>query len=363
MNLLPSAIAIVVGILLLFGGGELFVAGAVALALLLGIPQIVIGLTVVSMGTSAPELFVSLLATVNGNPVDDPIAMSNVVGSNIFNVMVVLGLSAAIVPLKVKSRLVRRDVPVLLAVSMAVWGMASAGRVTWQAGLALLSALVINLIWEMRTASEHQDEMEEIDENDRASAPVAGLKLAGGLALLVVGSQILVRGAVDAATALGVSETLIGLTIVAAGTSMPELVTSVVAAYRGKADLAIGNVVGSNLLNQLVILGLCAVSSGSRGLGVDPVMVSRDLPIMVATTLACLPIFWTDGQVSRREGLLLLTLYGLYLVEQVLTEKMAPTPMDDWYRLAVLVVVLPVVMVFLTWQVLRWREQRHARPS
>jgi cation:H+ antiporter len=172
-----------------------------------------------------------------------------------------------------------------------------------------------------------------------------------------------VRGAVDAATALGVSETLIGLTIVAAGTSMPELVTSVVAAYRGKADLAIGNVVGSNLLNQLVILGLCAVSSGSRGLGVDPVMVSRDLPIMVATTLACLPIFWTDGQVSRREGLLLLTLYGLYLVEQVLTEKMAPTPMDDWYRLAVLVVVLPVVMVFLTWQVLRWREQRHARPS
>jgi cation:H+ antiporter len=248
-------------------------------------------------------------------------------------------------------------------VSMAVWGMASAGRVTWQAGLALLSALVINLIWEMRTASEHQDEMEEIDENDRASAPVAGLKLAGGLALLVVGSQILVKGASAAAQGLGVSETVIGLTIVSAGTSMPELVTSLVAAYRGKADLAIGNVVGSNLLNQLVILGVCGLASGSSGLAVDPVMLSRDFPVMVATTLACLPIFWTDGQVSRREGLLLLTLYGLYLVEQVLTEKMAPTPMDDWYRLAVLVVVLPVVMVFLTWQVLRWREQRHARPS
>ncbi|MEB3308198.1 MAG: calcium/sodium antiporter [Cyanobacteriota bacterium] len=363
MTLLTSSLAIIGGVLLLFGGGELFVAGSVALALLLGIPQIVIGLTVVSLGTSAPELFVSLVATVNGSPVDDPIAMSNVVGSNIFNVMVVLGMSAAIVPLRVKSRLVRRDVPVLLAVSMAVWGMASAGRITWQGGLALLTALAINLIWEMRSASEHPDEVEEIDEDERSSAPVAAVKLAGGLALLVVGSQILVYGAVQAATALGVSETVIGLTIVSAGTSMPELVTSVVAAYRGKADLAIGNVIGSNLLNQFLILGLCALSSGGRGLGVDPVMVNRDLPIMVATTLACLPIFWTEGQVSRREGLLLVAFYGLYLVEQVLTEKMATTMMDDWYRLTVLVVVLPVVMVFLTWQVLRWREQRQARLS
>jgi cation:H+ antiporter len=363
MTLLTSSIAIVVGILLLFGGGELFVAGSVALSLLLGIPQIVIGLTVVSMGTSAPELFVSLLATVNGSPIDDPIAMSNVVGSNIFNVMVVLGLSAAIVPLKVKSRLVRRDVPLLLAVSMAVWGMASAGRVTWQAGLALLTALVINLVWEVRTASENPEEVEEIDESDRSSAPVAALKLAGGLALLVVGSQILVRGAVDAATLLGVSETVIGLTLVAAGTSMPELVTSLVAAYRGKADLAIGNVVGSNLLNQLVILGVCAVSSGGRGLGVDPLLVSRDLPIMVATTLACLPIFWTQGQITRREGGLLVLLYVLYLVEQLLTETMGSGQVDDWYRLGVLLVVVPLVIVFLTWQVLRWRELRHARLS
>jgi cation:H+ antiporter len=158
-----------------------------------------------------------------------------------------------------------------------------------------------------------------------------------------------------------VSETVIGLTIVAAGTSMPELVTSLVAAYRGKADLAIGNVVGSNLLNQLVILGLCAVVSGGRGLGVDPVMISRDLPIMVATTLACLPIFWTRGVISRREGWLLVGLYGLYLVEQVLGETVGGAPADR-FRFVVLVAVIPLVLVALAWQCLRWREaRRHAR--
>jgi cation:H+ antiporter len=129
MPLLPSAIEIILGILLLFGGGELFVGGSTAVALLFGIPQIVIGLTVVSLGTSAPELFVSLISTIQGN---DAIAVSNVVGSNIFNVLVVLGLSALVVPLRVKSRLIRRDVPLLLGVSMAVWGMASGGRITWQ---------------------------------------------------------------------------------------------------------------------------------------------------------------------------------------------------------------------------------------
>ena len=359
---LLSALEIVLGILLLFGGGELFVAGSVALSLLLGIPQIVIGLTVVSLGTSAPELFVSLISTIQGNlgvSGADNLAVSNIVGSNIFNVMVVLGLSAAIVPLRVKSRLVRRDVPLLLGVSMAVWGMASTGRVTWQSGAALLVALVMNVVWEIRTAGENPDEAGEVD-TDGASTPlVAALKLAAGLGLLVGGSQLLVKGATAVALSLGVSTTVIGLTIVAAGTSMPELVTSVVAAYRGRADLAIGNVIGSNLLNQLVILGLCAVVSGSRGLAVDPVMIQRDLPIMVLTTLACLPIFWTKGVITRLEGWLLLVLYGAYLAEQLLV-NMAPTYSDE-YRLLALVVLAPAVMIFLVWQVLAWRQaRRHA---
>ena len=340
--------------MLLFGGGELFVAGSSALALLLGIPQIVIGLTVVSLGTSTPELFVSLISTFKGG---DAIAVSNVVGSNIFNVLVVLGLSALVVPLRVKSRLVRRDVPLLLGVSMAVWGMASGGRLTWQAGLALLVGTAINLIWEMRTASEYSDEEGDFDEGDRATPAVAAAKLAGGLVLLVLGSDVLVKGATAAAIGLGVTETVIGLTIVSAGTSMPELVTSLVAAYRGKADLAIGNVVGSNLLNQLVILGVCGVFSG-EGLLVDPAVISRDLPVMVLTTLALLPILWTRGVVTRLEGGILVGLYGLYLAEQVLSETL--TTAQDEFRFVILVVVLPLVLVFFVWQMLRWRLQRPA---
>jgi cation:H+ antiporter len=353
LSFLVSGLLILVGIVLLFAGGELFVAGSVAVALILGIPQIVIGLTVVSLGTSAPELFVSLLSTLQGG---DDLAVSNVVGSNIFNVLVVLGLSAAVVPLRVRSRLVRRDVPLLLAVSMAVWGMASGGRLTWQAGLALLVGTVINIVWEMRSGSEEPADAGDSLEEDRLSQPQAYARLAAGLVLLVLGSQVLVKGSIDAATQLGVSQTVIGLTIVAAGTSMPELVTSLVAAYRGKADLAIGNVVGSNLLNQLVILGICATVSGGRGLGVDPVMISRDLPIMVLTTLACLPIFWTGGVISRREGYLLVGLYVLYLAEQLLL-NLAPNAVDS-YRLVVLAGVLPLLLVGLTWQVLRWRRQR-----
>ena len=354
MNFLPSALEILLGIVLLFGGGELFVAGSSALALLLGIPQIVIGLTVVSLGTSAPELFVSLISTFQDG---DAIAVSNVVGSNIFNLMVVLGLSALVVPLRVKSRLVRRDVPLLLGVSMAVWGMASGGRLTWQAGLALLVGTAINLIWEMRTASEYSEEEGDFDEGDRATPAVAAAKLAGGLVLLVLGSQVLVKGATAAAIGLGVTQTVIGLTIVSAGTSMPELVTSLVAAYRGKADLAIGNVVGSNLLNQLLILGVCGVFSG-EGLLVDPVVISRDLPVMVLTTLALLPILWTRGVVTRLEGGILVSLYVLYLAEQVLSETL--TTAQDEFRFVVLVVVVPLVLVFLVWQMLRWRLQRPA---
>ena len=353
-----SAFEIVAGILLLFAGGELFVAGSVALSLLFGIPQIVIGLTVVSMGTSAPELFVSLLSTIQGGSAGDAIAVSNIVGSNIFNVLIVLGASAAVMPLRVKSRLVRRDVPLLLGVSMATWGMASGGRITWVAGLALITGTVINLLWEIRSAKEDSSEAsDEMDTDGAAPAPVAAAKLAAGLGLLVLGSQVLVKGAIAAAQGLGVSETVIGLTIVAAGTSMPELVTSLVAAYRGKADLAIGNVVGSNLLNQLVILGLCALVSGERGLGVDPVMLVRDFPIMVLTTLACLPIFWTGGVITRLEGWILIALYVVYVIEQILSST--ASSVSDEFRLIALVAILPALLIFLVWTVLRWKQKRH----
>ena len=355
---LLSCLEVLVGIALLFGGGELFVQGAVTLSLIFGIPQLVIGLTVVSLGTSAPELFVSLSSVTQGF---DALAVSNVVGSNIFNVMVVLGSSALVMPLRVESRLVRRDVPLLIAVSAAVWGMASAGRVTWQAGLALLLALAINSVWEIRTAREEPEGVEEAepevnpDQSKRGVVRAIGL-LVVGIVLLGVGSRVLVHGASAAATFLGVSQAVIGLTIVSAGTSMPELITSLVAAVKGRTDLAIGNVVGSNLLNQLLVLGASAVAAaGGAGLQVSPMLIARDLPVMVLAALACLPIFWTRGQITRLEGGILVTLYVFYVVDQVLPRTL-PTWQDE-FRIVMLCLVLPAVIVMISVQAgVYWRQ-------
>ncbi len=358
-SFLISILELLAGIGLLFGGGELFVKGSVALSLILGIPQLVIGLTVVSLGTSAPELFVSIGSFFKGS---DTLAVSNVVGSNIFNVLVVLGSSALILPLQVESRLVRRDVPLLLAVSAAVWGMASTGNVTWQAGLALLIALTINTAWEIRTVRETPDGMENAEPQINSTYSVGGwpkaiINISIGITLLSIGSNLLVNGAGATAEILGVSEAIIGLTIVSAGTSMPELITSIVAALRGKTDLAIGNVVGSSLLNQLLVLGSCAFISGGNGLDVENILIQRDLPIMVATTLACMPIFWTEGRITRLEGGILLTLYIFYLVDQILPYTI-PT-FHNQFRLTIICVILPILIILITNQTINyWFQTR-----
>ena len=362
-DFLTFALEVLIGIGLLFAGGEVFVQGAVTLSLIFGIPQLVIGLTVVSFGTSAPELFVSVSSVLRGL---DSLAVSNVVGSNIFNVMVVLGSSAVVMPLRVESRLVRRDVPLMIAVSAAVWGMASAGRVTWQSGMALLLALVINSIWEIRTAREEPDGVEgaEPDVNPdqgKRGALKAVMSLLLGVLLLGFGSRILVSGASGAAAFLGVSEAVIGLTIVSAGTSMPELITSLVAAIKGRTDLAIGNVVGSNLLNQLLVLGASSLAAaGSGGLQVSPLLIQRDMPVMVLTALACMPIFWTKGKISRLEGGILLALYVFYVVDQVLPRTL-PTWQDE-FRLVMLCLVVPAVIVVIVVQAgLYWRQLQRKR--
>ncbi len=356
---LQASIQVLLGIGLLFVGGELFVQGSIAMAVIFGIPQLVIGLTVVSLGTSAPELFVSLSSVLQGA---DALAVSNVVGSNIFNVMVVLGGSALVRPLRVESRLVRRDVPLMIALSAAVWGMASAGRVTWQAGLALLLGLVINTIWEIRTAREQPVDSGSAEpdiEGDAASGgwTLAVLRLIAGIGILTIGSRVLVSGATAAASYLGVSEAVIGLTIVSAGTSMPELITSLVAALRGRTDLAIGNVVGSCLLNLLLVLGGGALAAAGRGLNVSPELIQEDLPVMLLTSLACLPIFWTGGRISRLEGGLLLGLYILYIVDNVLPRTTLASWSDE-FRLLMLCFVLPVVMIVIMTQAFAfWRTK------
>ncbi len=361
---LRATIDVLLGIGLLFGGGELFVQGSVAMAMIFGIPQLVIGLTVVSLGTSAPELFVSLSSVLDGA---DTLAVSNAVGSNIFNVMVVLGASALALPLKVESRLVRRDVPLLIAISAAVWGMASTGQVTWQSGIALLLALVINTIWEIRTAREQPDDSEgaepEIEANAGSSGwTIALLRLLAGIVILTIGSRVLVSGATSAATLLGVSEAVIGLTIVSAGTSMPELITSLVAALRGRTDLAIGNVVGSCLLNLMLVLGGGALAAAGRGLEVSPELIHDDLPIMLMTSLACLPIFWTRGCITRLEGGLLLGLYVLYIIDNVLPRTTLSSWSDE-FRLVMLCLVIPVVMVVIITQALVYWKRTKGRPD
>ena len=320
-ELVLPILEIISGIILLFTGGEFFIQGAINLSLILGIPQIVIGLTIVSVGTSSPELLVSLNSVFRGS---DSLAASNVIGSNIFNVLVVLGISSLITPLKVKSRIVRRDVPLLMAISSAVWAISSTGLITWQAGIFLIFCLILNTIWEINTINEKEEdtknaepEIENVKTKDKGNLNIF-LKLIFGIFLLSIGSNILVSGSQTLATLLGVNEIIIGLTIVATGTSLPELVTSIIAAIKGKTDLAIGNVIGSNLLNQLLILGSCSLFSGFKGLSIEESLIKVDLPFMVLTTFACLPIFWTKGKITRIEGFVLLNLYIFYILDKIL---------------------------------------------
>ena len=344
----PIAIQIVeliTGVLLLFGGGELFVQGSVALALLLRVPQLVIGLTVVSLGTSAPELFVSAGSFLRGS---DALAISNVVGSNIFNIMVVLGSSALILPLHVESRLVRRDVPILLVISSTVWAISTSGKIPWTTGLALLITLIINTIWEIRTANKEPQKTQEAEpkiktDKDSKSLIDTVSRLIIGIMLLAIGSKLLVSGATSIAEFLKIKEEIIGLTIVSAGTSMPELITSLVAAIRGRTDLAIGNVVGSCLLNQLLVLGTCSLISGAAGIAVDQLLIQQDLPVMVLATLSCMPIFWTKGIISRGEGGTLVGLYMIYLADKII--PLTFPPLHHSFRLIVSIIMVIGVLI------------------
>lgn len=357
---LKATIEVIVGIALLFAGGELFVSGSIAIAMIFGVSQLVIGLTVVSLGTSAPELGVSISSVFQGS---DAIAVSNAIGSNIFNVMVVLGSSAIFTPLLVESRLVRRDVPLMIALSLGVWGMASGGILSWQSGIALLVGLFINTVWEIKTAVENPDSSApaepEIDKN-ADSWQAATLKLIVGIFILSIGSKLLVSGASSAATFLGVSEAVIGLTIISAGTSMPELSTSLIAALRGKTDLAIGNVIGSNLLNLMLVLGGGTIAASSRGLIVSNELINEDFPIMILTGIACLPIFWTRLKISRLEGGILLALYIMYITDNVLPR----TQLSEWtdeFRLIVLCLLLPIIATIITIQSASYWRKRSKR--
>ena len=347
------------GLIALVVGAELLVRGASKLAISFGISPLVVGLTVVAVGTSAPEMAVSVQSAWSGQ-VD--IALGNVVGSNIFNVLFILGASALIVPLLVHQQIVRQEVPVMIGASLLLWAMAADGGISRWEGLLLASLVfgyTIVIIRQSRreTAAikaEYDEAFEGGAQGWDAHWGVQILLILGGLALLVLGSNWLVEAAVAFAKHLGVSELVIGLTIVAAGTSLPEVATSILAAIRGERDIAVGNVVGSSIFNILAVLGISASVAPSELL-VPPSLLAFDLPVMVAVAVACLPIFFTGHLIARWEGGLFLALYVTYTLYLILNS----TGHDALHGYSAVMggFVLPLLAVTLVVLALRhWRS-------
>jgi cation:H+ antiporter len=316
MSLL-TLLLFIAGIVLLISGAELLVRGASRLAVSVGITPLVVGLTVVAFGTGSPELAVGIQASIAGQA---DITIGNVVGSNIFNVLLILGLSAVVAPLVVSQQLVRLDVPIMIIVSVALLLMALDGVIDRADGLVLVLASIgytwlLIRISRREAASVHSEY--EIAYGAAPGAPrrrwaLDLLLVLIGLGLLVIGADWLVDGAVEIANALGVSELIIGLTIIAAGTSLPEVATSIIAGLRGERDIAVGNVVGSNLFNILVVVGVTALVAPG-GLHVASAAINFDMPVMIAATVLCLPIFFVNYRIGRWEGALFLSFYLFYM--------------------------------------------------
>jgi cation:H+ antiporter len=314
--MLTHAILLALGLAVLVAGAELLVRGASRLAAAAGVSPLVIGLTVVAFGTSAPESAASLRASLAGA---SDLAVGNVAGSNIMNVLCILGISALAAPLAVHRQVVRRELPLMIAATGLAWGLALAGTLGRAAGAGLLLGVALYTAYLLREAHKEKDGLDEAADRPRGprALALAGALAAAGLGMLVLGAGWLVEGASGLARGLGVSELVIGLTIVAAGTSLPELATSLAAALRGERDLAVGNVVGSNIFNLTAVLGLAAVATPG-GVAVNPQLLRFDFPVMMGAAVACLPVCLTDLEVSRAEGALFLFSYLLYLALVVL---------------------------------------------
>jgi len=345
-----DAVLLAGGFVVLVLGAELLIRGSSRLAAAAGMPSLVIGLTVVAFGTSAPELAVSLGSTLGGSP---DIALGNVVGSNIFNVLLILGLSALIAPLTVSAQLVRFDVPVLIGVSLLVWLMAldhAIGRLEG-AVLGLMLAIYLDVQIRMGRRSDGREVPVVPAARGRAAFAANVLLIVAGLVLLVAGARWLLAGATGIARAAGVSELVIGLTIVAAGTSLPELATSVLAALRGERDIAVGNVIGSCMFNLLAVLGLSAALAPT-GIRVAGAALAFDIPVMAAVALACLPVFFRRQLIARWEG----GVFTLYYVAYALYLGLAASGHQrlDGYREAMLGFVLPLTV--LTFALIAWRS-------
>jgi cation:H+ antiporter len=315
----PTIALLLAGLALLVVGADVLVRGASRLAAAFGISPLVIGLTVVAYGTGAPELAVSVTAGLSGQP---DIAVANVVGSNVVNVLLILGATTLVSPIRIDQQFVRREVPIMIAASVLLYAVAYDGRLGGLDAAVLLAGIVAYTVAAVKAgprevqavADEYSREF-GADCADAAGRSGRMAKQVGlivvGFALLVLGSRWMVSAASDLARAIGLSETVIGLTVVAFGTSLPEIATSLAAALRGERDIAVGNVVGSNIYNVLGILGIAALVTDG-GLTVASSLVTFDIPVMIAAAVVCLPVFFTGHQIDRWEGGLLLAYYVAY---------------------------------------------------
>lgn len=348
---------LVAGLVLLVIGADLLVKGAARLASNFGVPALVIGLTVVAFGTSAPELAVSMKAAFSGQA---ELAIANVVGSNIFNVLFILGLAALISPLIISHQLIRQDVPIMVAASVVAVLMTLDGKINKFEAAILVLGLVSYTVFLF-----YQGKQKGVDVSDgeveamlKAHVPLWQniLLVIGGLVLLVLGARWLVQSAVELATAWGVNEAVIGLTIVAAGTSLPEVVTSVVATIRGERDIAVGNVVGSNIFNILCVLGLSGLVSPIP-LVAGEQLAGFDIPVMLGVAVLCVPLFYIGSMLDRIEGFLFLTLYVAYV--WVLIAMALPLNYLPQLHTGIAYGLLPIVLLYILFSLVHdWRKRR-----
>ncbi|MGB3136918.1 MAG: calcium/sodium antiporter [Nodosilinea sp.] len=360
-----AILSLIAGGGLLLVGAELLVRGAAKLAGLLGISPLIIGLTIVAYGTSAPELAVSVQSTLAGQ---GDIALGNVIGSNIFNVLVILGLSSLVAPLPVAQQLIRLDVPIMVGVSGLLL-LFSRDRVLQPSDgvILLIGSVVYTLFLVYQSRKETDVKVQSDYDREYGSTGVGGLSwivnlayMAIGLAALLGGSNLFITGAVSIAETLGVSQLIIGLTIVAAGTSLPELATSAVATLRGERDIAVGNVVGSNIFNILTVLGVTSIASGT-GLSIPGAVLNFDLPVMVAVAVACLPIFLTGNVISRWEGGLFVGYYVAYTTFLIL--RAAAHDSLGLFSQVMLLFVIPLTVVTLAIVVMKSWPKKPPAPT
>lgn len=358
---LTSSIFFFLGLALLIIGAEALVNGAVRISRTLGVAPLVIGLTVVAFGTSAPELAVSTQASLSGQ---SGVSIGNVVGSNIFNVLLILGLSALITPLTVAVKLVRWDVPIMIGVSLLPLLLGLDGGLGRLDGVVLFAGIVLYTVFSIREGSrearEHADQRELKGPAPSARQWLRNIALVlCGLGLLLLGSRWLNDAAVSVARSLGISDLVIGLTLVAAGTSLPEVATSVLASIRGERDIAVGNVVGSNIFNVLAVLGASSLVAPD-GIPLSAAVLRLDIPIMIAVAVACLPIFFTDHTIVRWEGLLFLAYYAAYTLYLFLdTTQHEALPL---FSTVMLGFVIPLTVLTLILLSIRAVRMKHTTP-